>query len=196
MLTQSSNQKTITPVVRGQSDIREIANDTLPLWFDELDPSKINFGVALYGRGFTLSDPSCNTLGCPFSGASKPGPCTHQDGTMGLSEIKDLIKKKDLTPRFLTDALMMEVTWNDQWIGYDDESTIARKKSWADDQCFGGTMAWSVDFNSGAGNGLTPNVTTDGRCGVGHGHTVCGDWSAGNCCSRLVELDATQHIGQ
>jgi len=70
---------------------------------------------------------------------------------MGLSEIKDLIKTKNLTPRFLTEALMMELTWDDQWIGYDDESTIARKKAWADDQCFGGTMAWSVDFNSGAG---------------------------------------------
>lgn len=190
------NQKTITPVVRGQSDIREIANDTLPLWFDALDPSKINFGVALYGRGFTLSDPSCNTLGCPFSGASKAGPCTHQDGAMGLSEINDLIKKKNLTPRFLPDALMMEVTWDDQWIGYDDESTIARKKSWADDQCFGGTMAWSVDFNSGAGNGLTPNVTTDGKCGVSNGHTVCGDWSAGNCCSALVEFDASRGLDQ
>lgn len=78
---------------------------------------------------------------------------------------------------------MMELTWDDQWIGYDDESTIARKKAWADDQCFGGTMAWSVDFNSGAGNGLTPNITTDGTCGVSNGHTVCGNWPAGNCCS-------------
>jgi hypothetical protein len=30
--------------------------------------------------------------------------------------------------------MMMEITWDDQWIGYDDESTIARKKAWADDQ--------------------------------------------------------------
>lgn len=95
------NQKTISTTVRGQSDIREIANDTLPLWFDALDPSKINFGVALYGRGFTLTDPSCNTLGCPFSGASKPGPCSGAEGVMGLSEIKDLIKRKNLTPRYV-----------------------------------------------------------------------------------------------
>lgn len=37
--------------VRGQTDIREIYNDTLPLWFDKLDPAKINMGLAYYGRG-------------------------------------------------------------------------------------------------------------------------------------------------
>lgn len=37
--------------VRGQTDIREIHNDTLPLWFDHLDPAKINMGLAYYGRG-------------------------------------------------------------------------------------------------------------------------------------------------
>jgi len=76
------NQKTISTTVRGQADIREIANDTLPLWYDDLDPSKINFGVALYGRGYTLSDSSCNTLGCPFSGASKPGPCSNAEASL------------------------------------------------------------------------------------------------------------------
>jgi chitinase len=47
--------------------------------------------------------------------------------------------------------MMMEITWGNQWIGYDDARTIARKKSWADNQCFGGTMSWSVDFASGVG---------------------------------------------
>lgn len=42
--------ETLGSKVRGQTDIREIYNDTLPLWFDHLDPSKINFGLAYYGR--------------------------------------------------------------------------------------------------------------------------------------------------
>ena len=98
--------KTLDPVVRGQSDIRDIANDTLPLWFDELDPSKINFGLALYGRGYTVSNRNCNALGCPFSGPSKPGICTHTDGALGLTEIQVLIKTKGLTPRYV-DVLMV-----------------------------------------------------------------------------------------
>jgi chitinase len=75
-----SDTATLGSLVRGQTDIREIYNDTLPLWFDGLNPSKINFGLALYGRGYTLSDPGCNQLLCPFAGPSDPGPCTNYAG--------------------------------------------------------------------------------------------------------------------
>jgi chitinase len=89
--------KTLSTTVRGQADIREIANDTLPLWFDALDASKINFGLALHGRGYTVSSSSCNGLGCPFSGPSKPGVCSNTAGVMGLAEIQNLITTKGLT---------------------------------------------------------------------------------------------------
>ncbi|OQN97868.1 hypothetical protein B0A48_16179 [Cryoendolithus antarcticus] len=172
-----SDIKSLGAVVRGQTDIRDISNDTLPLWFDALDPSKINFGLAYYGRGYTLADPTCNTLGCRFSGPSKPGICTNYAGVMSLIEIEHLIAQKSLTPKLLDQALMKQITWDDQvsedfasrcghvsvlartdiillwqWIGYDDADTVKLKKAWADGQCFGGTMVWSVDFNSGSGS--------------------------------------------
>lgn len=50
-----ADTKTLGSLVRGQADVREIYNDTLPLFYDALDPSKINFGLAWYGRGYTLS---------------------------------------------------------------------------------------------------------------------------------------------
>ncbi|KAH6652447.1 glycoside hydrolase superfamily, partial [Truncatella angustata] len=156
--------KTLGSKVRGQADIRDISNDTLPLWFDDLTPSKINFGLAYYGRGYTLSDPSCNTLNCAFSGPSKPGTCTNFAGVMSLLEIENIIKEKKLQPTLLSEAMMKQITWDDQWIGYDDADTIKLKKAWADGQCFGGTMVWSVDFNSGSGSGDTPTKTTDGTC--------------------------------
>jgi chitinase len=46
---------TLGSIVRGQADVREIANDTLPLTYAGLDHSKINFGLAWYGRGYTLT---------------------------------------------------------------------------------------------------------------------------------------------
>ncbi|KAM7188802.1 class III chitinase [Naviculisporaceae sp. PSN 640] len=175
--------KTLGSLVRGQADIREIANNTIPLWFAELNPSKINFGVALYGRGYTLKDKTCNKMLCPFSGPSKPGPCTNSDGVMSLVEIQQLIKQKGLTPKYNAEAMMKELTWDDQWIGYDDADTIKAKKEWANNQCFGGTMAWSIDFNSGVGDGLEPKPTTDGTCGKANGNTICKGWPNGNCCS-------------
>ncbi|KAL8681974.1 MAG: hypothetical protein Q9224_006813 [Gallowayella concinna] len=47
--------------------------------------------------------------------------------------------------------MMKQITWDDQWIGYDDEETTTMKKKWASGYCFGGTMIWSIDFKSGSG---------------------------------------------
>jgi len=134
-------------VVRGQTDIGDIENDVLPLWFDGLDPQKINFGLAYYGRGYTLADAECNTLLCPFAGPSSPAPCTNYAGVMSLWEIEELIAQ-GLTPTYLPTAMMKQITWGDQWIGYDDTDTFFVKQAWADAQCFGGTMFWSIDFKS------------------------------------------------
>ncbi|KAH6654774.1 glycoside hydrolase superfamily, partial [Truncatella angustata] len=143
-----SDVKTLTTIVRGQADIREIKNDTLPLWYAGLDPGKINFGVAWYGRGYTLSDVTCTTLGCPFQGPSNPGKCTNGAGVLSLFEIEQMQKEKGIEGRLLEGAMMKELVWDDQWIGYDDAETVAMKKKVANDLCFGGTMAWSIDFIS------------------------------------------------
>lgn len=146
-----ADPKTLGSIVRGQADIREIHDDTLPLWFDGLDPAKVNFGTAYYGRGYTLADPACAYIGCSFKGPSKPAPCTNFAGVMSLIEIETLIKEKGIVPELLQPSMMKQISWADQWIGYDDADTIALKKQWASNMCFGGTMIWSVDFNSGIG---------------------------------------------
>ncbi|TEA14839.1 Oviduct-specific glycoprotein [Colletotrichum sidae] len=178
-----ADTKTLGSIVRGQADVREIYNNTIPLAYDDLDFSKIVFGVAWYGRGYTLSDASCNTLGCGFKGPSKPGKCTNSAGVMSLVEIEGLIKERKLTPRLLEGAMMKELVFDDQWIGYDDEETIALKKKFANNYCFGGTMAWSVDFNSGTGDSDSAPVSADGNCGPAHGGTVCEGSTYGDCCS-------------
>ncbi|KAI8254607.1 Chitotriosidase-1 [Colletotrichum sp. SAR11_239] len=85
--------------VRGQADIQEISKNTVPLWFDGLNPAKLNFGLAMYGRGYTLADPSCSDLLCPFSGPSNPAPCTNFEGVMSLVEIEQLIKRRNIKPK-------------------------------------------------------------------------------------------------
>lgn len=150
--------RTLGKIVRGQADIREIATDTIPLWFDSLNPAKINFGLAMYGRGYTLADASCNSMGCSFAEASKPGVCTGFDGVLSLVEIKNLLKEKGWTSRYNSDALMKELVNGDQWIGYDDEETFAAKLAWADSRCFGGSMVWGIDYGVGAVGGSEGNV--------------------------------------
>jgi chitinase len=65
---------------------------------------------------------------------------------MSLVEIEQLIKNRNLQPQYLADAMMKQITWDDQWIGYDDEETFAAKTAFADSLCFGGTMIWGIDF--------------------------------------------------
>lgn len=125
---------------------------------------------------------SCTDLGCPFSGPSKPALCTNEKGVMSITEIKGMIASKKLTPKLLEPQMMKSIQWADQWIGYDDEETVAMKKAWADDYCFGGTMAWSVDYVPAAGAGLDDvKVTTDGTCGR-DAMMRCGT-STNKCCS-------------
>ncbi|KAK6523255.1 hypothetical protein TWF694_006144 [Orbilia ellipsospora] len=175
------NNPTLGPKIRPQTDVREIYNDTKPLWFAKLTPSKINFGVAYYGRGYTVSDKSCMTLDCEFSGPNKAAPCTNFPGVMSAKEIKNIIDTKGVTPTLLSGPMIKELKWDDQWIGYDDDETIAMKLGVANDLCMGGSMVWSVDFDSripdqgrppllpSAGGmppqyviGSDPNIVTDG----------------------------------
>ena len=180
--------KQIGKVVLGQTNIPEIYNWTLPLWYDSVNPSKIVMGLAYYGRGYTLADPGCNSVGCAWSTVSRPGPCTNFGGVMSLQEIENLIPQLGVQPTLLANDMMKQLTWGDQWIGYDDLQTIAMKKQWASSHCFGGTMIWSIDLYSGAGSGNTPDgggSSNQGDPGAGSGQ----GGASGGGSSGIVYID-------
>lgn len=56
------------------------------------------------------------------------------------------------------------------------------KTDFASAMCFGGTMAWSVDFHSGIGNSDDLPVSKDGQCGI-NAKTTCKESGFGDCCS-------------
>ena len=146
---------------------------------------RINFGPALYGRGYTLEDPSYDQAHgtCYFTAGNKPGLCTRLEGIISLTEIRALIESKGLEPVPLGDGttMMKQITWDDKWIGFDDEASILEKLNYANAHCFGGTMAWNVDLDSGDRQLSKPPTTIDGLCGPKNGR-VC---PSGQCCSSL-----------
>jgi hypothetical protein len=131
-------------------------------------------------------------------------PCTASVGVLSIQEIEAIIKEKGLTPELIPDMMIKQITWDDQWIGYDDNETIALKTAWADSLCLGGTQIWSVDLNPGSGRlvlvmlqlwlaptsklsltfgSTTPlTVSTNGICGASHS-LVCTGSVFGDCCS-------------
>lgn len=176
----------------GQTNIPEIYNWTLPLWYDGLHPSKVNMGLAYYGRGYTLADSSCHSVGCAWTGTSKAGPCSNFGGVMSLQELTDtVIPQLSVQPTLLADDMMKQLTWSDQWIGYDDAETISMKKTWASQHCFGETMIWSIDLFSGVGSGTVPDglgLSDGGDPGSGGGQGG-GSEPTGTSPSVVVYID-------
>lgn len=142
--------------VFGQTDIHDIEIDAMPLWYGLVpsDMARVNFGLALYGRGYTLADSGCTKAdgSCLWTKGSKPAPCSAEEGIMSLTEIQEVISRNGLIPTALDSghgkSMMKQITWDDQWIGYDDDETIKMKTDYASSHCFGGTMAWSIDMDS------------------------------------------------
>ena len=82
-------------------------------------------------KGFTLSDPSCSTPGCPFSGGGKAGPCTANVGTLSYDEISDVIAG-GATVTLDKEAAVKQATYGtNQWVSYDDKETLAMKVDYA-----------------------------------------------------------------
>jgi chitinase len=112
--------------------------------YAQVDPKKINMGLARYGRGFTVKDKQCMNLGCEFLGGNKAGPCTNTESTLSNQEIHELIKEKGLVPEFVKDHGVKVIKYDDQWIAYDDYETFELKKEYANDRCFGGIFVWEL----------------------------------------------------
>ncbi|KAF6841708.1 hypothetical protein CPLU01_00380 [Colletotrichum plurivorum] len=152
--------KALGSIVRPQTDITEIKKNLMPLWYDGVDPAKVNLGLAFYGRTYTLADPSCGEMGCAFvagqGGAA--GDCTAFQGVLSNREIRRIIEDQNITPSLNATAMVKYFTYSgNSWVGYDDEETYALKRAVADDLCIGGTMIWSIDFDAETGGGGAEN---------------------------------------
>ncbi|KAH8880800.1 glycoside hydrolase, partial [Thozetella sp. PMI_491] len=134
------------------ADIREIDTDMLPLWSSKIPPAKVNIGIPLYGRGYTLANTGCSTVGCTASGPSNSASCVRDtSGVMILTDIKQTLSANNAAVTLDRSAIQKYATWgNGQWMAYDDADTLLLKLAWADGRCLGGAMFWSADFNSGS----------------------------------------------
>ena len=90
-----------------------------------------------------MTDPSCSTAGCPFSGGAKPGPCTGNAGTLSFAEIEKVIAGGGKVTLDKAAAIKQVVWDSNQWVSYDDEDTFKTKIDYANSKCLGGLMVAS-----------------------------------------------------
>lgn len=145
----------IGSVVQAHTNLTEIKLAADLFWRVNIPPSKLVMGFGFYGRSFTLADTSCTTPGCPFKGASNPGPCSNTGGILAYYEIMDVLngasasskRSTTITPvHDKTDAVNYFTFDDDQWISYDDANTFAQKVAWANEVGLGGAMIWASDL--------------------------------------------------
>lgn len=122
------------------------------LWRNNVDPSKVVLGLGFYGRSFTLQDPSCNTAGCLFTDGAAPGPCTAESGTLSYSEIQSLIAAGAQPILDREAAVQTLVYGGNNWVSYDDVTTLKMKIDYANKNCLGGTMVWAASLDDPQGS--------------------------------------------
>lgn len=133
--------------VGAHSDMRVIEN-TIDYMLREGTPSdKIVIGLGTYGRIYTLSDPACRDIGCPFSHAASGG-CAGADGFMPYFTIDEYVsggfyESMQLNPA--TGSMELVIDGN-KWISYDNKETFEIKASFASNVCLRGYMWWAVDM--------------------------------------------------
>lgn len=123
---------------------------------------KLNIGIALYGRTFTLNDPNRHDIGSPASQPGEAGQFTGEKGFVAYYEVCDLIHSGALVVDVPSQRNRYLVKGN-QWVGYDDVQSVTEKACYIKQHGFGGVMFWAPDLDDFSGQtckqGTYPLIT-------------------------------------
>lgn len=143
-------------------------NFSITYWLEQGVPSnKLVMGVPTYGQSFTLLRKSQRNekpgFNVKVSGPGYTGDFTKSPGMLAYYEICDNVKNKNWTaikdPKNLVGPY---ATKNDQWVSYEDISSVMQKAKFIRDLNLGGALIWSLDlddFKNQCGCGKYPLTT-------------------------------------
>lgn len=106
----------------------------------------------MYGRTFKLASSSKYEIGSPAIGnGGLAGPLTRQEGMLGYQEICYMLKNGDWKLHRSEAQKVPFAVKGDQWLGYDNEESIAAKLELVFKHNIGGAMVWSIDTDDFTG---------------------------------------------
>lgn len=113
-------------------------------WMQKGAPAnKLVLGMPMYGRSWTLSNPSLNGIGAPANGAGKAGPFTQEAGILSYNEICSMRWTKIVTD---SSGKMGPYAYNGNlWTSYDDPDILKKKCAYVKQKGLAGAMIWSLD---------------------------------------------------
>ncbi|KAJ6105101.1 hypothetical protein N7523_010175 [Penicillium sp. IBT 18751x] len=202
----------------AHTNLTEIETALDLLWRNNITSSKVNMGLAFYGRSFTLASASCSDPGCYYLSAGDAGNCSSQAGILFNSEIKALIDSENLNPTLHKAAAVKSIQWDsDQWVSFDDQDTWKIKADFAKSECLGGVLVWSVDnddsnhtfsrglaaalgneINVNTATGITGSVLEQISSIIDHPEQYCHFINCGEICpngyTNIVRADKTSQL--
>ncbi|CAF0741823.1 unnamed protein product [Didymodactylos carnosus] len=128
-------------------------NSSIYYWLERGCPAeKMNIGLAIYGRTFTISNESSTvTIGSESIGGGEAGPFVKENGTLAYFEICQKLHVLNWTSVFDTESQTPYAYNGKQWVGYDNLKSIVLKVLWAKTVGLGGAMLWTLDFDDYTG---------------------------------------------
>lgn len=144
--------KSNPPRLFAHNNLTEIDFALNLLWKNGIPPEKLSMALSFSGRGFTATDPECLAPGCPYSSASAAGKCSPEPGTLTYQEIEEIIatpeRNATVTHDDRKEGVAVLTYDSDQWVAYEDMSTIGMKVRFARERCLGGLTVWGVNHDS------------------------------------------------
>ncbi|KAF8631388.1 hypothetical protein AX15_002419 [Amanita polypyramis BW_CC] len=132
------------PVTNPHTSILDM-EDSVKLYVRAgVDMSKVNLGLAYYGRSYAVVDSSCEGYNCTMTGGGTPGLCTATPGILSQFEIDNLISMGN-KPVFDEPSQTYYFDNTPSLTTFDQQDTWLVKTNFAGNTCFGGTVYWSLD---------------------------------------------------
>ncbi|XP_065572710.1 probable endochitinase [Artemia franciscana] len=123
---------------------------------------KLNLGMGIYGRSFTLNNIEDNGVRAPANSPGNPGRYTGESGFLGYFEICTNIMN-GWTVAWDSHSRCPYAYSGNQWVGYDNTESILHKVNFIHQLGLGGGMVWSIetdDFGNICGQGHNPIMHT------------------------------------
>ncbi|XP_044249663.1 probable chitinase 10 isoform X2 [Drosophila takahashii] len=111
---------------------------------------KLVLSIPFYGQSFTLerSHKKLAGPGTPATGPGKAGDLTKQPGMLAYYEIcKRITESRWMSDRDANRRSGPFAMLNDQWVGYEDTTSVEAKARYAAKNNFAGVAAWTVDLD-------------------------------------------------
>ncbi|XP_025830366.1 endochitinase-like [Agrilus planipennis] len=116
-----------------------------------VDPDKLIVGIPFYGKLYTLSNSSDNSIGAPISGPGIPGPYLQDPSNLAYYEILEKIQQGWAEAYDQNYESPFACSGN-QWVGYDNVRSISAKVNFVCSKGLGGVMNWAINEDDFGGN--------------------------------------------